>query len=202
MLASAMVHEVPTTQDAARPEDRRDDRRLAEAARDGNRAAFARLHERYAPMVHGILLARVPVQEAGDLVQEVFVRALDRVGGLRDPDAFGPWLAAIARSVGVRFHRRRRTVDELPQDLTGEHPPRAHDDRATANEALEALAAIRSLPEAYRETLVLRLVEGLTGPQIAAHTGLTPGSVRVNLHRGLKLLRARLCLDELPEDSQ
>jgi RNA polymerase sigma-70 factor, ECF subfamily len=48
------------------------------------------------------------------------------------------------------------------------------------------------LPEAYRETLVLRLVEGMTGPEIAARTGLTAASVRVNLHRGMKLLRERL----------
>ena len=54
------------------------------------------------------------------------------------------------------------------------------------------LAAIRSLPEAYRETLMLRLVEGMTGPEIAARTGLTAASVRVNLHRGMKKLRERL----------
>ena len=54
------------------------------------------------------------------------------------------------------------------------------------------LEIIRSLPEAYRETLVLRLVEGMNGPEIAARTGLTPASVRVNLHRGMKLLRRKL----------
>jgi RNA polymerase sigma-70 factor (ECF subfamily) len=48
------------------------------------------------------------------------------------------------------------------------------------------------LPEAYRETLVLRLVEGMTGPEIAARTGLTAASVRVNLHRGMKQLREKL----------
>jgi RNA polymerase sigma-70 factor (ECF subfamily) len=59
-------------------------------------------------------------------------------------------------------------------------------------EALAVLALIRTLPEAYRDTLVLRLVEGLTGPEIAERTGLTPASVRVNLHRGMKLLREKL----------
>ena len=39
---------------------------------------------------------------------------------------------------------------------------------------------------------MLRLVEGLTGPEIAMRTGLTPASVRVNLHRGMKLLREKL----------
>ena len=57
---------------------------------------------------------------------------------------------------------------------------------------MAVLAAIRRLPEAYRETLVLRLVEGLTGPEIAERTGLQPGSVRVNLHRGMQMLRVAL----------
>jgi RNA polymerase sigma-70 factor (ECF subfamily) len=48
------------------------------------------------------------------------------------------------------------------------------------------------LPETYRETLLLRLVEGMTGPEIAARTGLTSGSVRVNLHRGMQQLREKL----------
>ena len=54
------------------------------------------------------------------------------------------------------------------------------------------LDRIRSLPAAYRETLILRLVEGLTGPEIARQTGLTPESVRVNLCRGMKMLRRLL----------
>jgi len=57
------------------------------------------------------------------------------------------------------------------------------------------MATIRTLPDAYRETLVLRLVEGMTGQEIAERTGLTPASVRVNLHRGMKQLRERLTGD-------
>ncbi len=54
------------------------------------------------------------------------------------------------------------------------------------------LEAVMSLSETYRETLILRLVEGMTGPEIAARTGMTHGSVRVNLHRGMEQLRAKL----------
>ena len=59
----------------------------------------------------------------------------------------------------------------------------------------EVLAAIRSMPDTFRETLVLRLVEGMTGNEIAEQTGLTPDSVRVNLHRGMKLLRGKLGIE-------
>jgi RNA polymerase sigma-70 factor (ECF subfamily) len=58
--------------------------------------------------------------------------------------------------------------------------------------AKEILDLIRQLPDAYRETLVFRFVEGMTGPEIAARTGLTPASVRVNLHRGMKMLREKM----------
>ncbi len=138
-------------------------------------------------MVHGMLLTRVPVQEADDLVQDVFLHALGKLRGLRDPDAFGPWLAALTRNFAVRFHRRRRRTDQIPGDV-----PACEGHEADSGEALRVLTAIRALPDAYRETLILRLVEGLTGPQIAACTGITHGSVRVNLHRGMHLLREKL----------
>jgi RNA polymerase sigma-70 factor (ECF subfamily) len=60
------------------------------------------------------------------------------------------------------------------------------------------LEAIRQLPEAYRETLVLRLVEGMTGTEIAERTGLRAESVRVNLHRGMKMLREKLGMEARP----
>ncbi len=161
-----------------------DDALLAGAARDGDRAAFGRLYDRYARMVHGILLARVPPGEVDDLVQDVFLLALRRLHTLRDTAAFGGWLAMIARNRASDYHRRSPQTEELREDAVG--------GSNAETEALAILALIRSLPDAYRETLILRLVEGMTGPEIAARTGLTPGSVRVNLYRGRQQLREKL----------
>lgn len=157
---------------------------LVAAARNGDRGAFARLHDHYAPMVHGILLSRVPRSEIDDLMQDVFLQALRRLPGLRDTAAFGGWLAAITRNRAHDYHRRSRDTEELTDDLGS--------DTRDHTEGQRVLNLIRSLPEAYRETLILRFVEGLTGPEIAERTGLTPGSVRVNLHRGVSMLRERL----------
>lgn len=159
---------------------------LVLSARQGDDGAFGRLYERYARIVHALLLARVPRADVDDLVQDVFLAAWNRLDRLRDPAAFGGWVATIARNRATDFHRQGAESVELPEDLA------AHDATADRAEALAALAAIRSLPEAYRETLVMRLVEGLTGPEIAERTGLTAASVRVNLHRGMKLLREKL----------
>jgi RNA polymerase sigma-70 factor (ECF subfamily) len=157
---------------------------LVRAAREGDRAAFGRRDAPHARTVHGILLARAPRAEVDDLVHEVFLQAMQRLASLRDLSAFSPWLAAIARNRARDHFRRSRESVLLADDVAGAAHPEG--------DAMAVLAAIRRLPEAYRETLVLRLVEGLTGPEIAARTGLQPGSVRVNLHRGMQMLRESL----------
>ena len=167
-----------------------EDARLVRAARDGDEGAFGRLYERYARVIHGVLLARAPRADVEDLVQDVFLSAWRRLETLRDPSAFGGWLAMIARNRATDFHRRSVDSVELPEDLT------AAETTSSRSEALRVLQIIQGLPDAYRETLVLRLVEGMTGPEIATRTGLTPASVRVNLHRGMRMLRESLGLEE------
>ena len=162
------------------------DAALVAAVRAGDRDAFGRLYDAYSRMVHGILLARVPYGEVDDLVQDVFLVALRKIDSLRDANAFGPWLAMITRNRAMDFHRRSRDTAELTDDLP------AANVAAPEAEATEVLNLIRLLPEAYREPLILRFVEGMTGPEIAQRTGLAPASVRVNIHRGMKLLRERL----------
>ena len=161
---------------------------LIQAVLQGDRDQYGGLYSLYAPLVHGIVLARVPRGEAEDLVQDIFLHALRKLSTLRDPNAFGPWIGMIARNRAMDFHRQSRTTVEVTEDLKSTD--------STENKAAEILEMIRSLPDAYRETLVLRLVEGMTGPEIAERTGLTPASVRVNLHRGMKLLRDKLSSKE------
>jgi RNA polymerase sigma-70 factor, ECF subfamily len=163
------------------------------AAQDGDRAAFGQLYERYARMVHGVLLARVPVGEVDDLVQDVFVRALRRLSTLRETASFGAWLAAIARNLANDYHRRSAPEEALRDDASDQEIQCGGTSCADQDgPAVAILEAVMSLSETYRETLILRLVEGMTGPEIAARTGMTHGSVRVNLHRGMEQLRAKL----------
>ncbi len=165
---------------------------LVARAQAGDTQAFGALYELFAALVHGVLLARVGPRAAPDLVQDVFLSALKGLRSLQEPATIGPWLAAIARNRALdwlRSGRREETADAFD-------PP---DTRSQAGlddeeESRRALDAILELPDAYRETLVLRLVEGLSGPEIAERCGMTSGSVRVNLCRGMRLLRGRLGL--------
>ena len=152
------------------------DAALVRAAQRGDVPAFESLYTRYAPVVHGILLGRLGASDVDDVVQEVFITAYQKLQALREPAAFAGWVT------------RRSVLDrmELDRNMAG---------RAGQEDALDAaraLAAIRALPCAYRETLMFRLVEGMSADEIAQRTGLTSGSVRVNLHRGMRLLRERL----------
>jgi len=181
---------------AVKPAGSRDssDEDLVLAAQSGDRVAFGHLYERFAGMVHGILLSRVPPAAVEDLVQDVFVRAMPRVSSLREASHFGGWLAAIARNRAVDFFRELHAGIEQLDDAPGTEPASRSGSTADRAEAHAILEAIRSLPDSYREPLILRLVEGMTGPEIAARTGLTHGSVRVNLHRGMQQLRQALNL--------
>lgn len=169
-----------------------EDASLVSAARDGDRQAFGCLYLRYSRMVHGILLARVPASEVDDLVQDIFLHALPRLNALRDLTRFGGWLATITRNRANDYYRKSQAATSMTEVLLEDQveAPAAKNPGELSAEMI--LGLIRTLPDTYRETLILRLVEGMTGPEIATRTGLTPGSVRVKLHRGMQQLREKL----------
>ena len=186
MAEAEAVQKLPMFSGAATAqiEIKKDECLLIERVRGGDEEAFRELYKAYAATINGIVLARVPRDEVQDIVQEVFLAAYRSLHTLRDDNLFGPWLVKIARNRAAEFYRRSKSTEELT-----EHVARP-DDRK--NEAAEVMRAIRSLSEAYSETLILRLVEGMSGQEIAERTGLSHESVRVNLHRGMELLRKKL----------
>src|SRR5580765_1707357 len=95
---------------------------LIAAATAGDRNAFGELYTRYARMVHGILLARVPPGDAEDLVQDVFLSAMSQLRGLRTAAAFKGWLAAIARNRAVDYFRDSRERTPLDDNAPDRHP--------------------------------------------------------------------------------
>ena len=175
-----------------------DERALVAAARAGDRKAWETLWQRYGPLVHGVALARAGADAADDLTQEVFIKAMSQIGTLQDEHRLGYWLVTIARNAAAS---RGRSAWRAGLRLVGLARERRVGSGGAATvevgeEARRVLGAIAALPEAYQETLVLRLVEGLTGPQIAASLGMTHGSVRVNLSKGMEMLRANVGVEK------
>ena len=168
---------------------------LVAVARAGGRDAFVEIHRRFAKVVHGIALAHVAPEDAEDVTQDVFVRVHRTLSSLRDPATFPAWICRVARNVAIdhaRRVRRRPRESTLPEGCVAPTAPAGDDE---LRERL--LACLARLPEAYRETLFLRLAEGLSGPEIAERTGLAPESVRVNLCRGMAMLRPMLREEEV-----
>ncbi len=158
---------------------------LAMLVQRGDQDAMGALYVRFYSVVHGVLLAHADRDDVADLAHDVFVQAMSRIDTLRDPAAFGAWIAQIARNAARMRRRHSRRFVPIDDQLiaTPTVDPTAAD---------EIMAAVRALPVAYRETLILRLVEGLSGVEIATRLGMTHGSVRVNLSKGMAMLRRAL----------
>ncbi len=141
---------------------------------------------------------------AEDLVQEVFVRVLKYRHTWRDEAEFVPWMFALARNAAVD-HFRSRTRDSkrdaaaLP-DLTPQ-PAHAVERLEELERASQLRAALDLLAPDKREVLLLARFGELKHERIAAMLGISPGAVRVRLHRALKELREayrQVTAEELP----
>jgi len=149
---------------------------LVNGARNGDRAAFAELYDRRARLVRAICFeATQDLEMAAELTQEVFLRAMQKLQNLRDPQRFAPWLVGIARQVCREWRRgkwrERRRLVPLAADEDLERTSEAPDDR-------QALlrAALGSLPERERLSLQAFYLGGLDAEQARAVLGLSLSS--------------------------
>jgi RNA polymerase sigma-70 factor (ECF subfamily) len=167
-----------------------DDGRLVRAARAGDRAAFSSLYDRYARVVHGLLLARVGRDNVEDLVQDVFLTAWRRLDEVPEGDAARVWLYATARRVIANQRRSRRRRDALHERLSLEAVSEAHASTASDHEDVLVHEALRRLGPRDREVLLLAEWEGMTPAQIASVLGCLTVTARGRLHRARRRFRA------------
>ena len=148
------------------------DETLVHGVLRGDRAAFAELYDRRARLIRAICFETThDLDAAAELTQEVFLRALQGLRGLRDPQRFAPWLVGIARQV-CREWRRGRLRDRhrwvpLPDTLAGDHPDDARDERITLLRAV-----LETLPERERLSLQAFYLSGLDAEQARTVLGL------------------------------
>jgi RNA polymerase sigma-70 factor (ECF subfamily) len=162
-----------------------DDEGLVHALLQRDPAAPAALFDRYAPYVQRVLARMVGYAEPErtDLLHDVFVRALERIGDLKNPRALKGWLVGIAVFIAKEWLRRRKRTG-LPVA-----PDRAAD-RAGASAPPEAVEAVRSLyalldrfSEDDRAIFVLRVLEGMNIAEIAETCDLTMSTARRRILR-------------------
>lgn len=165
--------------------DTRTDSELVSAWVGGDNAAFAAVYDRYADLLFSFALSKLRNRaEAGDVVQDTFLRASTRIAQLRDPSRLRSWLYAIARNRVMDSVRRPvQYVDaqefaEMPSDTM---EPAEAVSRAELSE-LVWLAA-EGLNDRDRELLGLHLRHGLEGSDLADVVGMTPSQVYVAVNR-------------------
>jgi RNA polymerase sigma-70 factor (ECF subfamily) len=176
---------------------------LVRKARDGDRPAFEELVRRTSRLVFARLyLETGDRQRSEDLLQETLLTAYCRLRWLEEPKNFRSWLLTIAQNLAVDaarhdLRKKRSTgraggvnppvLANLPSQTPG---PEQEAEREETRAAV--LAVLRSLPEEYRLPLTLRYIGGADYDSICMQLGLTNGSLRGLLHRGMKLLRTEL----------
>lgn len=167
---------------------------LIERSVRGRPDAFVEVVRRHETAIHAYLARRTGRQAADDLLAEVWLRAFAARSGY--DTTYGdarPWLYGIARNV-LREHRRTCSGDELPAlDELGNDPWDGVDERLVfAERARAMMAAVRALPAAEREVLLLVGWEQLTPAEAAKVLGIPQGTARSRLYRARAALRRML----------
>ncbi|HSJ08705.1 MAG TPA: sigma-70 family RNA polymerase sigma factor [Longimicrobiales bacterium] len=174
-----------------RPADAEPD--LIRRAQAGDTTAFDALYASAAGRVFAVLLRLCADREQAErLTQDTFVTAWRRLGTFRGQSRFTSWLHRIAVNAmlqdGRSTQRREARVTIADDAVLNAAPGRA----SGADARIDLERAIAQLPPGARSALVLHDVEGYTHNEIAAMTGVAPGTVKSQLHRARRLLQERL----------
>jgi RNA polymerase sigma-70 factor, ECF subfamily len=184
------------------------DRQFIERLKQRDAAAFEILVTERSSEIYGLLFRLTENrEEARDLTQETFLRAFQSIEHFRGEADLRTWIYRIAINQARnrwRWWRRRRRDATISLDSPNGHNSKpvavtlpAHSDtpeqETLAHERERALrAALRSLGRAYRETVILRDIEGMTYEEVAATLRISVGTVKSRLARGRKELRKKL----------
>lgn len=181
------------------------DAALVTAARGGDMRAFERLYRLHSSRVMGVCLRMTRRRDvAEDCVQQTFIRAWRNLAAFEGRSAFGTWLHRIAVNEVLTYARNHGTRVEASDvnidDAAGEEAaielavgPNALD----AGDVMDVEQALATLPEGARHVVVLQAVYGYSHEEVADMLGIAVGTCKAQLHRGRRLLRERMGLQEL-----
>lgn len=181
------------------PDESESDAALVEAARSGEKAAFAVLLARHRPLL--VALCRrvlVDADAVEDVVQEAALQALLHLDRLRRPERFGSWLGGIGLNLARRSRRGRGdwSWEAVVGGRAGAEPVDQGPGPAEAAEGAELAERVRSavaaLPAGQRSAVLLVYLGGMTQAEAAAQLGVESGAVKTRLHKARRTLRRTL----------
>jgi RNA polymerase sigma-70 factor (ECF subfamily) len=178
------------------PQTDAEEAELLRALARGDESAFARIYDRYSPILLGLLLRILRSRaEAEDVLQEVFLQVWQRAHSFdAERGRAFTWLVTLARSraidrlrsVGSRERAAQRSAEEAPPES---EPAEWADNAAIRTERAEAVrAALAELPEEQRQVLLLAYIEGMSQSEIAAAKNQPLGTVKTRTRSALRKL--------------
>ncbi|MBE0594267.1 MAG: RNA polymerase sigma factor [Gemmatimonadales bacterium] len=159
-----------------------------ELAVSGDAAAFERLYRRHLNRVHGLARWLLGHDDVDDVLQDVFVRAWEKLHTFKGQSAFATWLHRLATNVILRRRQERRTHDARHAGAITDLD-RAYAERTTPGLGIDLEAAVGALPGKAREVFVLHDVVGYKHEEIAEQLGISAGTSRSQLHHARMALR-------------
>jgi len=177
------------------------DAALVETARRGDMRAFERLYRLHSGRVMGVCLRMCRRRDvAEDCVQQTFVRAWRNLGAFEGRSAFSTWLHRIAVNEVLTYARNHGTRTEasemdLDAETVADYGPAATAE-FDAGEVVDVERALATLPEGARHVVVLQAVYGYSHEEVADMLGIAVGTCKAQLHRGRRLLRERMGMEE------
>jgi RNA polymerase sigma-70 factor (ECF subfamily) len=170
------------------------DRELVQRARGGSRAAFEDLVRRYQKPIYFLCLRYVRDQDVAlDVVQRTFIRAIESLAELRDPDFFRGWLFRIGMNLALNHLREHaRFVNAAPP--IDETAPGLHAVLESAEQSRALQEAVARLPGRQRRIVELRVYQELPFSQIATALATTPNAAKVSYHHAVKKLKRSLAV--------
>jgi RNA polymerase sigma factor (sigma-70 family) len=165
---------------------------LVAASRSGNRQAFGQIIRKYQAMVSGLIYAACgDLHRSEDVAQETFISAWKSLSGLRDASKLPGWLCQIARRRLADISRKAspREISFSQAFAAGQEPVAPAEETLKAEESELLWHTLSSIPQPYRETLVLFYRQEQSTAQVAAAMETTEEAVRQRLTRGRQMLR-------------
>lgn len=145
----------------------------------------------FSAQLRGFVFKRIrDPADADDILQDVFVKLHTRIDTLRDEDRLVPWLYQIARHTIIDYYRARQPSPPIPETLAVEDAPDESDAATDIASGLNGMVA--SLPDKYRQAIVLSEFGGLTQRETADRLELSLSGAKSRVQRGRDMLRNQL----------
>ena len=167
-----------------------DDKQLIKRYLNGDDGAVEELVEKYQKHIYAFVYRMTnDIEEAKDLTQEVFIRAVNGISGFRMESSFKTWLYRIAVNTSINHARRNRRYESGIEESVVEDRAEALSDMIEREKKDLVREGLARLPERQRIAIVLRAYEGLSCRETALAMGCSEGAVKAHYHNGVKRLR-------------